>query len=215
VLWSEGSESLSPRCQGRSGSAVARRATLDTGLPFLVSLRPMADIVWSAYALAMFTEEQRAAAAGAVDTYVPPDPPSRPIPTPPPPAPNTIAVIVDGLNPNIPAQLNELYRRGWRFENGRWFQLAPGAQGTSTIPPGDPVGGRVGYASVPSQAVIQGGSVLGYSVPVAPAVLLPSFVGGRLGRVEIAGGMRPESGGQERVIIGGNNAAARMPEVRF
>lgn len=70
-------------------------------------------------------------------------------------------------------------------------------------------------ATVFSQAVIQGASVLGVTVPNAPPVLLPSFVGGRLGRVEIAGGMRPESGGTERVVIGGINAAAKMPEVRF
>jgi len=176
----------------------------------------MADIVWSAYALAMFSEEQRAAAVAAGQTFVP-DEPRRPIP-PPPPAPTGYVggFIVDGLNANIPEQQAELFRRGWRFENGVWTRLAPGAQGTAVVPPGDPVGGRIGSASVVStQAVIQGASVLGHTVPVAPAVLLPSFVGGRLGRVEIAGGMRPESGGQERVIIGGTRAAARMPEVRF
>jgi len=175
----------------------------------------MADIAWSAYALAMFTEEQRAAAVSAGSTFIP-DEPRRPIP-PPPPTPTGYVggFIVDGLNANIPEQAAELFRRGWRFENGVWTRLAPGAQGTATVPPGDPMGGRIGFASVASQAVIQGGSVLGYNVPVAPAVLLPSFVGGRLGRVEIAGGMRPQSGGQERVIIGGTAGAARMPEVRF
>jgi len=175
----------------------------------------MADIAWSAYALAMFTEEQRAAAAGAVSTFIP-DEPRRPI-APPPPTPTGYVggFIVDGLNANIPSEAAEIFRRGWRFEGGRW--IAPGNTGSAVVPPGDPGStmGRVGMATVTSTAVIPGGSVLGVTVPTAPPVLLPSFVGGRLGRVEIAGGMRPESGGTERVIIGGVNAAARMPEVRF
>lgn len=175
----------------------------------------MADITWSAYALAMFTEEQRNAAAGA-GTYVP-DEPRRPIPPPLPAAPSLAqGAIVDGLNANIPSELAQLMARGWRYENGSWTKIPVGYPGTAVVPPGDPApGGRVGMATVFTQAVIQGASVLGVTVPNAPPVLLPSFVGGRLGRVEIAGGMRPESGGQERVIIGGVNAAARMPEVRF
>lgn len=172
----------------------------------------MADIAWTAYALAMFSDEQRQAAIEG-RSFVP-DEPRRPLPPPPAPPPTGYVggFIVDGLNANDPAQAAELYSRGWRFENGRWTKLQVGDLGRVVDPDGL---GRVGLSAVQSAAVIGGGSVLGYSVPVAPPVLLPSFIGGRLGRVEIAGGMRPESGGTERVIIGGVNAAARMPEVRF
>lgn len=176
----------------------------------------MADISWSAYAIAMFTPEQRAAAAGAAATFVP-DEPRRPIPPPLPAAPSLAqGAIVDGLDANDPAQLAQILAKGWIYEAGQWRKIPAGTIGTAVTPPGDPpVGGRVGMATVSTASVIQGASVLGSIVPYAPAVLLPSFVGGRLGRIEIAGGMRPESGGTERVIIGGVNAAARMPEVRF
>lgn len=63
---------------------------------------------------------------------------------------------------------------------------------------------------------VGGGAILGYTVPVAPPVLLPSFVGGNLGAVRLGEGMRPESGGTERVIFGTpRGSAGFIPEVRF
>lgn len=160
----------------------------------------MADVSWSAYALAMFTPEQRAAAVNAA--YEPPDT-SRPIPPTPPTTVNTPQVRVAGLDPNDPRQAGQLYAMGWRFESGRWFQLTPGSSGI----PADPDGlrGRVGLASVASASSVGGGAVLGYTVPLAPPVLLPSYVGGRIGQVVIGAGTRPTVIGQsqdERIVLG-------------
>lgn len=173
----------------------------------------VADIVWSAYALAMFTEEERNAAAGGHEFFEPPDT-GRPIPDPTPATPRTAqGSVIDGLDSNVPAEAAELFRRGWRYEAGRWIRS--GALGEPADPDGM-LSGRVGLSSIQSAAVIGGGSVLGYSVPVAPPVLLPSFVGGKLGRVNIGGGMRPASGGTERVVFGGGSGRTPiMPEVRF
>lgn len=176
----------------------------------------MADITWSAYALAMFTPEQRAAAVNA--TYEPVD---YVAPIPPPPAPATagglgflVQVGSRLLNPNLPNELKEITAAGWRYEGGRW--IAPGALGTAATP--DQVlaqtGGRIGLSSVAPVSFIPGGSVLGTQVPVAPSVLLPSFVGGRLGVVRIGGGMRPESGGTPRRVVMGPGSSV-LPQVRM
>lgn len=162
----------------------------------------MADITWSAYGLAMFTPEQRAAAAGV--PFVPAD--NEPLIIRPPANPVVQSVggpRVEGLNPNIPTELAEIHRRGWRFIGGTWLKnpilgavVDPEANSNS------PAGGRVGMASFTPQVFIPGGSVLGNTVPLAPAVLLPSFVGGRTGRVSLGEGLRPASGGEERVRFG-------------
>lgn len=160
----------------------------------------MADVTWSAYALAMFTEEQRAAAVNAA--YEPPET-SRPIPPAPPTTVNVPTLRVAGLNPNDPKDLGKLYEMGWRFEAGQWYQLTPGNPGT----PADPDGlrGRVGLSSVQGASSVGGGAVLGYTVPMAPPVLLPSYVGGRIGQVVIGAGTRPTVIGQsqdERIVLG-------------
>lgn len=171
----------------------------------------MADIAWSAYALAMFTPEQRAAAVNVL----PDDPVIRPVPIPPPGASAVQqtglgiritgpGIPPEGWDPNKPAEAAQIMALGWRFESGRW--IAPGSLGTAATPDGILAGGgggRVGLSSVSQAISIAGGSVLGTTVPTAPPVLLPSFVGGRLGVVRIGGGMRPESGGTpKRVVMG-------------
>lgn len=164
----------------------------------------MADISWSAYALAMFTPEQRAAAVAAA--YEPPDT-SRPIPVPQPrlPVESSSSSPIPGLDPNNPADIRAIFAAGWRYEGGRWLN---GSLGVTANPDGMVNSGRPAGAFFQVASVIPGGSVLGYQVPTAPAVLLPSFVGGRLGRVSLGEGLRPESGGSERVRIG------RMSQVR-
>lgn len=176
----------------------------------------MADISWSAYALAMFTPEQRAAAVNAV--YEPPDD-VQPIPPPPPPATSgNIGFLVQVgsrlLNPNLPNELQLIHAAGWRYEGGRW--IAPGSQGVAATPDQVAAGGSrpPGLSSVAPVSFIPGGSVLGTTVPTAPAVLLPSFVGGRLGVVRIGGGMRPESGGTPRRVVMGPGSAV-LPQVRM
>lgn len=161
----------------------------------------MADITWSAYALAMFTPEQRAAAAGV---YEPP--PGMPLPPVPPPAGGVVAPAIlyvglstaslkssTGLDPNDPADQAVLAEQGWTYQGGEWFKRG----GASTSAGSGVVGGspRPTAASFQSAAIFGGGSVLGYSVPVAPPVLLPQWVGGRIGVMRQPGGYRPESGG--------------------
>lgn len=169
----------------------------------------MADITWSAYGLAMFTPEQRAEAAGL--PYVPAD--NEPVIIRPPTNPviqTTTGTRIEGLDPNIPAEQLEIFRRGWRFIGGTWIKNPIlGAVVNPEANSNSPAGGRVGMASYTPQVFIPGGSVLGNTVPLAPAVLLPSFVGGRVGRVSLGGGLRPESGGGERVRFG------RFAQVRF
>jgi len=175
----------------------------------------VADVSWSAYALAMFTPEQRAAAVNAV--YEPPDD-LKPIPPPVPPASaGSIGFLVQVgsrlLNPNKPGELAEIHAAGWRYEGGRW--IAPGAAGVAATP--DQVaatGGRVGLSSVAPVSFIPGGSVLGTSVPLAPPVLLPSFVGGRLGDIRMGGGMRPDAGGTPKRIVMGPGRSA-FPAIRM
>lgn len=173
----------------------------------------MADIAWTGYALQMFTAEQREAATQGL-----PDPTGNlggPIPVVPPTVsggsstglPIRITgpgIPASGYDPNNPTDLNKLWELGWRFEAGRW--IAPGSPGVPATP--DQVlassGGRApgSLASVSVVSSIAGGSVLGVTVPGAPAVALPSWVGGRIGHVVRSGGTRPESGGQLRIVKG-------------
>lgn len=181
----------------------------------------VADITWSAYALAMFTPEERAAAVAAV--YEPPED-IRPIPPVVPSAGQISSglgiritgpgIPASGYDPNKPSELKELHRLGWRFEAGRW--IPPGALGLAADSDGAIAasGARPpGVSSVISASTVQGASVLGSIVPFAPPVLLPSFVGGRVGVVRIGGGMRPESGGNpDRIRFGDPNL---LPVVRM
>lgn len=177
----------------------------------------MADIAWSAYALAMFTPEQRAAAVSA--TYEPPDDVT-PIPPPPPPANFggglgfLVQVGTRLLDPNKPNELQAIMAAGYRYESGRW--IGPGAAGVAaTADQAAASGGtRVGLSSVAPVSFIPGGSVLGTQVPLAPAVLLPSFVGGRTGEIRMAGGMRPASGGTPKRIVMGPGSGV-LPQVRM
>jgi len=174
----------------------------------------LADITWTAYALAMFTPEQLQAAVNAQPDE---EPILRPLPPPPAPATSTGAVvggrvIIDGMSydPNTPQQLQYIYSKGWRYEGGRW--IAPGSLGTVATPDQDP-SRPPGLASIPSASTVAGASVLGTTVPSAPPVLLPSFVGGRIGVVRMGGGMRPESGGNPDRIRFGNPSV--LPVVRM
>lgn len=184
--------------------------------PVLVYVVGMADVTWSAYALAMFTLEQRAAAVAA--TYEPVEE-VRPIWPVTPVGAGLPAEVFPGspilsLNPNDARDLAELFRLGWRYEGGRW--IAAGAPGTVATP--DQVltqtGSRVGLSSVAPVSFVPGASVLGTIVPIAPAVLLPSFVGGRLGDIRMGGGMRPQHGGTPKRIVMGPGRGA-FPAIRM
>lgn len=180
----------------------------------------MADIAWSAYALAMFTPEERAAAVAVV----PNDPPIQHVPQPPVvqgPVNTGLGlritgpgIPVSGYDPNKPDEQAKLFVLGWRFEAGRW--IAPGSPGVASTP--DQVaasGGRPpGLSSLTSVSSIAGGSVLGVTVPAAPAVMLPEWVGGRIGHVIRSGGTRPESGGVLRIIKGEGHKYAWTRVVR-
>lgn len=151
----------------------------------------------------MFTPEQRAAAAAVA--YVPTDPPV--VVPPGPPAGGSSGssgpVYVGlstadlmrstGLDPNT-ADIGVLFEQGWTFADGQWFKRggASTSGGAGSAAGGAP---RPSAASYTSAAVYGGGSVLGYTVPIAPPVLLPLWVGGRVGKVREPGGYRPESGG--------------------
>lgn len=151
----------------------------------------MADIAWTAYALAMFTPEQLAAAA-AGRTWVPDDG-SKPLPPPGlPPAPPLYPPV--GSQGSIDP--DQMFADGFVYVGGKWVR--PDSQ-EAKVASGGPKPTGASYASASS---FGGGSVLGYSVPQAPAVLLPSFVGGRIGTVRRSGGLRPESGGTPRIVKG-------------
>lgn len=182
----------------------------------------MADIAWSAYALAMFTPEERAAAVNAV----PEDPPARIIATPVVTQPNVTStglglritgpgIPASGYDPNKPSELQALYALGWRFEAGKW--IAPGSTGQVATP--DQVAQQTsskgpGLSSVTGVSTFGSGSVLGVSVPAAPAVMLPTWVGGAIGHIIRSGGTRPESGGMLRIIKGEGHKYAWTKIVR-
>jgi len=137
----------------------------------------MADISWSAYALAMFTPEQRAAAVQAIPEDPPGLPPKPPVVPVTPPVGTQLGLKVGfdlpammartGLNPNVPAELAQLTAAGWHFEGGLWFNGGLSASGVQGGTPNAVPAGPVAFVSA---TAIPSGSVLGYTVPVAPAV---------------------------------------------
>lgn len=102
----------------------------------------------------------------------------------------------------------QMFDDGFVYINGKWVRSMGAAADALAASAGRPPG----MSSVLPVQSIQGGSVLGTQVPVAPAVLLPSFVGGRVGTVTFGKGMRPQSGGGERVRFGQSSG---LPEVRM
>lgn len=108
----------------------------------------------------------------------------------------------------------QMFDDGFVYVNFQWVK-ADSPEAIAHIASTSPAaagGGGVRPGSLSVLSVITPGSVLGYPVPSAPAVLLPSFVGGRLGEIREPGGMRPVSGGgPDRVQMG----PADMPVVRM
>lgn len=171
----------------------------------------MADISWSAYALAMFTPEQREAAVNAQPdpgtTAIVPLPPINygvpVIPSGDPGSGTRVTIGTTSYDTNNPIHLRIIYDLGWSYFAGQW--RPPSAPGIpQTIDQIVQSGGALvaGVSTVVSASFTQGMSVLGTTVPNAPPVLLPSWVGGRVGVIRIGEGMRPESGGEERFIWG-------------
>lgn len=170
----------------------------------------MADISWTAYALAMFTPEERAA---AVDTRpLPPEPLSLPlppinygipvIPSGDPGSGSRVTVGTVSYDTNNPLHLRILYDLGWYFFQGSW--VPPIGTMPRTVDEAR-AGGFVrpsSLSAVPTASFFQGMTVLGQVVPVAAPVLLPLWVGGIVGFIRMGEGMRPESGGEERFIWG-------------
>lgn len=168
----------------------------------------MADIAWSAYALAMFTPEQRAAAIAGGSTFVP-DEQDEVLP----PVTNTLTtnglqviggrstsqlMAETGLNPNNPADAAVLGEQGWTYVGGQWIKQGGASTSGGAGSAGTYHAGSASFATSASQS--SSGTVLGYIVPAAAPVLLPSFVGGRIGVVRRSGGLRPASGGRPRII---------------
>lgn len=173
----------------------------------------MADVTWSAYALAMFTPEQRAAAmnvggdqlteGGTGGRPITVGSSLNPVYSGLPQIVTGPGIPASGLNPNNPSEAAQLYALGWTFQQGAWRAPAsPGVAQTPTQVLASSGGRAPGLSAVQSVSGIGGGSVLGSTVPAAPAVMLPSWVGGRIGHVVRSGGTRPESGGQPRIIKG-------------
>lgn len=138
------------------------------------------DITWLPWAVQAFTEAQRAAATYDPDPLVPI-----------PPAPLPLAAPLFASTGNLALVYTK--ERGWTT-----LQIAESQGLTQIDEPGGAVAGggaKATAASYTSASSFGGGSVLGVQVPVAPAVLLPQWVGGRIGTIREPGGYRPESGG--------------------
>lgn len=173
----------------------------------------MADIAWSIFAAQNFTPEQLDCASrggtwertSQTCTFAKPLPPSDPL-----------MPVVSNTGLADPQQMVD---DGFVYVAGRWVKAdsaeARGVSSTSASMGGGAA--RPGSASVIQ--VISSGSVLGYDVPSAAPVALPSFVGGLLGTVRIGGGMRGESGGTpKRVVMGPAGATpgtTLLPQVRM
>lgn len=102
----------------------------------------------------------------------------------------------------------QMFADGFVYVGGKWVKAnSPEAQGVASGG-----GAKPGLASV--LPVISSGSVLGFDVPAAAPVALPSFVGGNLGTIRIGGGMRPASGGTPKRIVMGPGASV-FPRIRM
>lgn len=164
----------------------------------------MADISWNVFATNSFTPEELdcAKSGGQWDRQSQTCIFARPLPPAPPLVPQVVSTGT--VDPD------QMFADGFVYVNGRWVKADSAEARGASIPP-SATGGRVGSASV--STVIISGSVLGYDVPVAAAVVLPSFVGGLLGVVRLGGGMRASSGGTpKRVVMGPANV---LPQVRM
>lgn len=159
----------------------------------------MADITWSVFANQTFSPEQLdcAARGGSWDRVSQQCNVAPGLPISPPLVPPT-----SNLGTIDPQQM---FDDGFVYINGQWVLAdSPTAITYATNPVGP---GAPRLISI----VPQGTTVLGFLVPVAPAVALPSFVGGRMGTVALGQGMRPQSGGTARVRFG----VGVLPEVRM
>lgn len=172
----------------------------------------MAYIEWSVFAAQNFTPEQLdcASRGGTWDrvaqscTFAQPLPPSEPLLPP------------SSIQSSGSVDPDQMFADGFVYVSGRWVRWdSPEARGAGQA--AQPSGGaRPGSVSV--LAVIPSGSVLGYDVPAAAPVALPSFVGGLMGTVRLGGGMRPSSGGTpKRVVMGPGNGSGGtlLPQVRM
>lgn len=106
----------------------------------------------------------------------------------------------------------QMFADGFVYVAGEWVRWdSPQARGVGQLAPGVAGGVKV-LASV--VASISSGSVLGYDVPAAAAVALPSFVGGAMGVIRMGGGMRPASGGTPvRIVMGPGSSV--FPRIRM
>lgn len=108
---------------------------------------------------------------------------------------------------------DQMFADGFVYVNGHWIRWdSPEARGAGQT--SLPSGGAPRPSSASTLSIISSGSVLGFEVPAAPAVALPSFVGGNLGTVRIGGGMRASAGGTpKRIVIGPGSSV--LPQVRM
>lgn len=168
----------------------------------------MADIVWSSWSMAQFTPEERDCAANGgvwdrvsqsciVAQTLPPAAPLLPV-----------------LQSSGTVDAEQMLADGFVYVSGKWVRWdSPEARGAgqTAFPT---VGGGARPTSSSVLTVISSGSVLGYEVPAASAVALPSFVGGNLGTVRIGGGMRPIAGGTPKRVVMGPGSTV-LPQVRM
>lgn len=164
----------------------------------------MADITWSIFANANFSPEELECAqnggtwnrADQTCTVARPLPPAEPL-----------LPAVGSQGTVDPQQMQD---DGFVYIGGQWVRWdSAAARGLGVTSASS--GGRPASASV--LPGIASGSVLGYDIPAASPVALPSFVGGLLGVVRLGGGMRPASGGDPQRVVMGN--PTYLPRVRM
>lgn len=161
----------------------------------------MAYVEWSIFGTANFSPEELECAknGGSWNRADQSCTLARPIP----PAPPLVPLVPVGAQGTVDFQ--QMYDDGFVYVGGKWVKADSAEARAVGQPSGSP---RPGSASVLPQF---SSSVLGYDVPAASPVALPSFVGGLLGVVRIGGGMRPSSGGDPaRVVMGDTNLFPRV-----